>query len=119
MTASEAFEEWKSQALPSANNAAAFRAGWDAAVQQNASVGALLSEIAKMDIKHGVFRVFVNAYDHRTGYMAVADLRACNDGLACDGDTPEEALKGLKALLEQAYGKCPHCGQYKDGRDAA
>ncbi len=80
----------------------------------------LLDKIKYHDCEPGIFKVFLMAADHSTGYNAWVDLRSTKPGAARSvstrGDTPEEALTSLLGVLEEKWGRCPHCGGYLNGK---
>ena len=82
------------------------------------SVSELMNDITHADIKPDVFKVFVVATDHTTGFTAFINFRSNYtnpngmSSVEAHADTAEDALKNLKNELLQRFGKCEHCGNY-------
>jgi hypothetical protein len=73
-----------------------------------------MDSILKLDCKPYVFRVYVQAVDHTSGFSAVCEFRD-NDRRekewVVSADTPERALENLYTTLQERLGPCPHCGR--------
>ena len=85
------------------------------------SVKALLDAIKYFDCEPGVYNVHVVAASHRAGYEAYASFRTTSlpaaDSVSARGETPEQALARLLAVLKAQWGRCPRCGRRLDGQD--
>jgi len=81
----------------------------------------LLDKIKRHDCEPGVFSVSLMAGGHYSGYNACVDFRSTSPGAAnhvsTRGNTPEEALASLLSILEEKWGRCPHCGGYLNGEE--
>ncbi len=79
------------------------------------SVGALMDAIKWFDCEPPIYNVTLRASSHRSGFEAYARFRStppCTPSeLSAHGDSPEETLTRLLAVLKAKWGRCPHCGQ--------
>lgn len=82
------------------------------------TVSELMKEILQADIKPDVFKVFVAATDHTSGFIAWASFRSNQTNpnnishVEVQADTAEIALCNLRDELLQRFKKCENCGNY-------
>lgn len=84
------------------------------------TIAELLKDIARADVRRGVYRVSLVAAGHLSGFNAVVEMRG-NDvdgygGFSFHADTPEYALKGVEQELLAALGRCSECGNFREGK---
>ena len=83
-------------------------------------VSTLMYDITHADIKPDVFKVFVVASDHSTGFSASVNFRSNYpnknkvSNVETHADTAEEALENLKKELLHRFGKCERCNNYRE-----
>lgn len=84
--------------------------------KQRSECHRLLSEIIHFDCRPDIFRAYVEASDHTTGFQAVVTFRTAERGRVRDisthGGSPEEALSAALQFLKEHLAPCPHCGEY-------
>ena len=85
------------------------------------SVKELLDKIKCHDCEPGIYNVSLVAAGHFSGYNVGVGFRSTKPGAASSvsahGATPEEALASLLSILEEKWGRCPHCGGYLNGEE--
>lgn len=81
------------------------------------TIGLLMSEIVQFDCDPSVFTVNLMKSDHRSGFDAIVEFRSTrNDSLrsiSAHNDDPEIALDTVLHQLQNKWGVCPHCGNYR------
>jgi hypothetical protein len=84
------------------------------------TISELLRDIAGADVRRGVYRVSLVAAAHTTGFNAVVEMRGNHvdgyGGFTFHADTPEVALEGVELELLAALGRCPECGNFREGK---
>ncbi len=110
-------------ATPEGNTDYTFFVPLDYLTAQLNPVEELMEDIAKLDIQPAVFDVALTKRDYLSGYTAYVEFRGGHEphveSLSATADTPEDALRVLKLQLEERFGKCPHCGNYRRDDDRA
>jgi hypothetical protein len=82
-------------------------------------VNELFQNIVSFDCEPSVFTVDLQKSDHRSGYEVYINFRSTsNDGnqigsIVIHNDDPITALEVAWAQLQERFGKCPHCGNYR------